>query len=326
MVESDYKTAEIRALAFISGDENLIKLMTEPDQQFGLVLTPDGKELPVRLSYDKNCGIPLVNQDQSIIMTVTIEGKLIRKVEEHELVRDEQGNLKHPDADLHWSLVEFIKEMPREFCNKKMDRDAMGKVGNFSTAYGASSNTLERKLEADTGKKPEPGTGDKIFAGLRARQGVAVEYLESMQILPSIQTSMKAQSGRIRHFLGTNDKTLGFKEKKSLMASQGREARNFPMQESVGATAMRACIWLIKQYRDLGLNARVMICLYDALVSICKLEERHVVAQLHQMYMCELNTWEYHGRELNYPIDTDFVFRWSVPKLNDKEKKLLQTH
>lgn len=325
MVESDYKTAEIRALAFISGDENLIKLMTEPDQQFGLVKNEDGSTSPVRLSYDKNCGIPIANQDQDIIMTVTAEGKLKRKVTEEELLRDENGHLTHPDADLHWSLVEFIKEKPREFCSKKADRDALGKVGNFSTAYGASANSLERKIEADTGVKPEPGTGDKIFAGLKARQGVAVEYLEQLQILPSVQPSMTSASGRVRHFQGTNDKTLSFKERKSLMSSQGREARNFPMQESVGATAMRACIWLIKQYRDLGLSARVMICLYDALVSICKLEERHIVARLHEMYMCELNEWEYHDRKLTYPIDTEYVFRWSATKLTKEEEKLLQT-
>jgi hypothetical protein len=136
---------------------------------------------------------------------------------------------------------------------------------------------------------------------------------------------MTSASGRVRHFQGTNDKTLSFKERKSLMSSQGREARNFPMQESVGATAMRACIWLIKQYRDLGLSARVMICLYDALVSICKLEERHIVARLHEMYMCELNEWEYHDRKLTYPIDTEYVFRWSATKLTKEEEKLLQT-
>ena len=96
------------------------------------------------------------------------------------------------------------------------------------------------------------------------------------------------------------------------------------MQESVGATAMRACIWLIENYRNLGLKARVMICLYDALVTVCPIEERHIVAKLHEIFMAETNTWEYHERIMHYPIDTEFVFRWSDKRKTPEEKKLLE--
>lgn len=659
MVESDYKTAEIRALAFISGDENLIRIMTEPDLQFALIQMGEDK-VAIRLKYDENCGIPFHNQKEEYIGHLVNEGEIIRKVEESEFLRDKDGNLLHPDADLHWSLVEFMNEIPRESMEKKKHRDGIGKPGNFSclpastmvltqfgeipilnlnsdlhklwdgiswvsyegiiskgkqevfeyaglratadhgvwvedgrevyfgeailnshklsktmgadykaklvefctprgnyesgpqeknylpsrlqslwkdlckmviecgkriwtklqlseknrsyslqfknkiqkyvtavqslvarkfpqlqrswntgiisrlqefcgmgtcyisrrelqgkgfrqggqrwtllprqpsisntkgesekyenfkkfsldtsqefhgvtprggpkssyceklnkwwkffrkniqrlvgrkhkvtkenpngksrskeemisalvsfgytfkveevydlvnagpnkrytangvlvsnTSYGASSSSLERKIYADSGIMPELGTGERIFKALEKRQGRAVEYLEEQQLAPSIYPFITAASGRRRHFLGTNDKSMGFKERKSLMSSQGREARNFPMQESVGATAQRACIWLIEQYKKLGLKAKVMICLYDALVTVCPIEERHIVAKLHELYMCVLNTWEYHGRVMNYPIDTEFVFRWSDKKKSQKELELL---
>lgn len=322
MVESDYATAEIRALAFISGDVNLIRLMTESDKQFGLVMVED-EAVPVRLSYDDNCGIPEQNRREDFIMHLAKSNKIIRKVEESELLRDSEGNLRHPSHDLHWSLVEFMYEVPRESLDKKMHRDGMGKVGNFSTSYGATPSTLERKIYADSGVMPEPGTGERIFKALETRQGRAVEYLEEQQMLPSMYPFITAASGRRRHFVGTNDKTLGFKERKTLMSSQGREARNFPMQESVGATAMRACIWLIEAYKALGMKARVMICLYDALVTVCPIEERHLVAQLHQLYMAENNEWEYNERKMYYPIDTEFVFRWTDKRRSEHEQKLL---
>lgn len=659
MVESDYATAEIRALAFISGDINLIRLMTEKDDQFGLVMVED-EAVSVRLKYDENCGIPVPNQREEFIMHIAKNNEIIRKVEYSELMRDACCNIIHPAHDLHWSLVEFMYEVPRESLDKKMHRDGMGKVGNFSclpastrvltqfgeipilelnsdlhklwdginwvsydgiiqkgkqevfeyqglratadhgvwlddgrevyfgeaithslnlsktmgtdsqpklaefysnrgdyadgqktayfisrklskmwkklcemavqcrkrirarlsmsekkesdytyfknslpqhgsavstvdtckfpqlqrkeyqsaishlskfcklgriyisggdiqwerfrpdrqrrtllsrklkvgnptgklkkhksiqgiefgeseniahilsgngfeythyteldpsrqgprgyiqrlesrkteifsapqkresgkkeeliskliqlgysytlepvydlvnagpnrrytangvlvsnTAYGATPSTLERKIYADSGVPPEPGTGDKIFKALENRQGRAVEFLEEMQLIPAMYPHITAASGKRRHFLGTNDKTLGFKERKNLMSSQGREARNFLMQESVGATAMRACIWLIEAYKALGMKARVMICLYDALVTVCPLEERHLVAQLHQLYMAENNEWEYNERKMYYPIDTEFVFRWTDKRRSEHEQKLL---
>jgi len=126
-VESDYKTAEIRGLAFIYRDRALIKLMTEPDPSFGL--TKKGEE--VRLSYDKDSGIPEDKQHAGWIMTVAEDGKVIQRVTEEDLDRDEQGNLKHPPFDLHWTLAELVYKTPREELSKKADRGS-AKVANFS--------------------------------------------------------------------------------------------------------------------------------------------------------------------------------------------------
>lgn len=199
-----------------------------------------------------------------------------------------------------------------------------GVLVSNSSAYGASASTLERKIEQDTGKKPEDGTGERLLRALEKRQPVAQDFLIKMERVPAKPGYYRAASGRIRHFVSHDPKyaddldeylTLG------LFRSMGREARNFPMQESVAATAARAGKWLLDAYIKLKLKARPLIILYDSVVTLCPLEERFKVAQLHQLYMTDLNAWEYHGRKLVYPIDQLFCYRWSCKP--SKEESIL---
>jgi hypothetical protein len=108
----------------------------------------------------------------------------------------------------------------------------------------------------------------------------------------------------------------------SMLSSQGREARNFFMQESVAATAARAAVNLLRYYRQNRLEAHIMVVLYDSVVTLLKKEYRFGVADLHQRFMCDENSWDYHGRKLVYPIDTDLCMAWST-KPSDEEKKWL---
>jgi DNA polymerase I-like protein with 3'-5' exonuclease and polymerase domains len=214
---------------------------------------------------------------------------------------------------------------PREVLDEKKDRGA-AKVGNFSSAYGASASTLERKIEQDTGKKPEEGTGQRLLKALEKRQPVAQDFLIKMERIPEKPGYYRAASGRIRHFSSHDPKYLDDIDEHltmGLFKSMGREARNFPMQESVAATAARAGKWLLDTYIKLNMQARPLIILYDSVVTLCPLEERFKVAQMHQLFMTDENTWEYHGRKMNYPIDTDFVYRWSA-KPDKADKKLLE--
>ena len=98
------------------------------------------------------------------------------------------------------------------------------------------------------------------------------------------------------------------------------------MQESVGATAARACKWLMHAYRHLGLRARIMTCLYDSVVSLCPVEERFIVAQLHDLFMAKFNTWDYDDdkgkRTLEYSIDNEFNWRWSTAPKQDEQDLL----
>jgi hypothetical protein len=108
-----------------------------------------------------------------------------------------------------------------------------------------------------------------------------------------------------------------------LIKALGREARNFYMQSSVADTSARAGKWLLDYYIKHNMQARPLVILYDSVVTLCPLEERHIVAKLHQRFMTDENTWTYYGKEMNYPIDNDFVMRWSTTDLTSEEKALL---
>lgn len=311
-VESDYQTAEIRGLAFISGDKNLIDIVCNPDLNFAV--TKEDKK--VRLSFPSEVFPPSTQEEYKHLLISPDDPSLVRK---------EDGSLKHPKQDLHWSLAEMVHIKPREILDEKKDRGA-AKVGNFSSAYGASASTLERKIEQDTGKKPEEGTGQRLLKALEKRQPVAQDFLIKMERVPEKPGYYRAASGRIRHFSSHDPKYLDDIDEHltmGLFKSMGREARNFPMQESVAATAARAGKWLLDTYIKLNMQARPLIILYDSVVTLCPLEERFKVAQMHQLFMTDENTWEYHGRKMNYPIDTDFVYRWSA-KPDKADKKLLE--
>ncbi len=191
-----------------------------------------------------------------------------------------------------------------------------------NTAYGSTPGTLERSIESDTGKKPEPGTGQKILDALQRRQPVAVEFLNSVEKAPHDPGYLRAASGKVRHFvkppsgIGLNDRL-----RKSILSAQGREARNFFMQESVAATAMRAAYHLLCFARKFNLVGRPITVLYDSVVTLCPLHERFIWTKAHEICMYLANGWQYHGRVLRYPIDNKFNTGWGLaPKLDSRCK------
>ena len=322
LVESDYQTAEIRGMAYISGDRNLMRLMNDPDPEWAF--TKDGYKVRVAYTDFSLSGIPTDKQNPDYRMKRMEGSKVIAEYTEADLIRNEQtGEVVHCRYDLHWSIAEWTYEMPREEMLDKVHR-AAGKVLNFSSAYGASPGSLERKIESDTGVKPAEGTGQKGLDAIAARQPRATEFLEEMQSTPAMKGWYRAASGRLRHcVMHDRSSGVGYRQRQSIESATGRELRNFPMQESVASTAARAGKWLGAFFRNAGMKARVITILYDSVVTMCPLEEREVVAHLHQQFMCDANNWVYQDdqgyRELTYPIDTDFNYRWStMPSKADK--------
>lgn len=319
-VESDYQTAEVRGLAYIAGDPNLIRLINEPDDQFAY--TKDGNL--VRIRYAPDYGIDPQHQNTEFLMSyLSKEGGKVT-VTEADLVRNPDGSLKHPKHDLHWNLAEFTLHKPREVLHKKKHRDGLGKTGNFKSAYGSSAGGMERAIEAETGVKPDEGTGDAILKSLALRQPIADAFLKEMEMIPtSDNPRIYAASGRIRH-LATHayDATVNQRIRDNVNSSLGRIARNFCMQASVADTAARAALWLNEYYISRGMKARVCMLLYDSVVSLCPVEERHAVSLLHDLFMFRINQWKYHDRILNYPIDTELNWRWSERPSKKDQKKL----
>lgn len=102
-----------------------------------------------------------------------------------------------------------------------------GVLVSNSSAYGASPNSLERKIESDTGVKPEEGVGQKGLDAIKARQPRATEFLEEMANLPKTKGYYRAASGRIRHcLLHGAGSGVGWRIRNSLESALGRELKN----------------------------------------------------------------------------------------------------
>lgn len=229
-VESDYKTAEIRGQAFISGDIDLIRLMICPDPSFGFY-----KGNLCRLGYADDSGVrPEFQLEALILVPQDKEGKPLEdaegqplKVSVDQLDMTAEGHLKHPPYDLHWSLAEMSNEKPRELL-EPLARD-QGKCSNFSGAYGAVGTTLERRIEAQTGVKPISGTGDKLLEAMKRRQPISVDFINQTAEKPKRGEVLVAASGRIRHFpIHSRDlQGMPWRVRNSYLKAMGNEARNF---------------------------------------------------------------------------------------------------
>jgi hypothetical protein len=137
IVEADYATAEMRGLAFISEDEELLHLLLDPDENFGIPKKEcipsgvDAEDCKVRLKFPDYIKYP--EDKEKFIMTFSTDGEIKAKFTEDQLQRNEDGTLKHPAQDLHWQVSELARSVAREFLNKKKDRGA-AKVVNFCLA------------------------------------------------------------------------------------------------------------------------------------------------------------------------------------------------
>lgn len=304
----------------------MIELITKPDQNFAeFKPDPSVKELAgggiVRIGF-KNTIID-VEKYAEVLYTLYHEGKAIKKITEAELKRNEDGSLAHPKADLHWALAEAVHTAPRELLDKNLARDP-SKVVRFSGTYGATGETLDRKIESDTGTKPEPGTGQKTLETLQAQQPVATAFQKSLESVPEDPGYYRAASGLIRHFHTHPEMVYGINSRmrKGMLSALAREMLNFPYQESVAATSSIATNKLLAFGRQHGLLGTPMIVLYDAVVTLCPVEERFIWELAHQLFMEHSVGWKYHGRILNYPIDTEMAYSWSH-KLTSEEKAQL---
>jgi hypothetical protein len=211
VVDTDLMTAEIVALGVISGDEGMVKACTNPDTQFAF-LTPegDGKPQVVRLNYDDSISpIPEHNKDP----------ELLHDPNDPRLMRDENGNLKHPRRDNHWELAEMGLLVPREKLDKATMRDGLAKPTNFSAAYGATPGLIERRYEEETGKKPEEGMGEALLEAWDKKNFIGGQYLKELENCPSNPGYMWGIAGHKRHFAVFEDYSgLSPKAEESLLS------------------------------------------------------------------------------------------------------------
>lgn len=177
-------------------------------------------------------------------------------------------------------------------------------------AYGATEGAVERKIKVETGVEPEPGTGRAILDALATKYPVSEAWLQERETFVETGT-LQAFSGRIRHFHSHNAELVSDRIFEDGLNPLKRESRNFECQHFVGSIAARAAIKLDQHYKQTGMKARVIALLYDSIVTDCPMEERHVVAELHQRYMSDETFEVHHGRKAFLDIDVEFNPGWS---------------
>jgi hypothetical protein len=117
LVEFDYKTAELVAIAKISGDKDLIRILEEPDPEWANLADDNPykiKQVRVSFSDPLDSGIPASKQNPDYIMNAWKSGKNLGPVSEEMLARKADGSVKHSSFDIHWSIAERIYEDGRE--------------------------------------------------------------------------------------------------------------------------------------------------------------------------------------------------------------------
>ena len=188
----------------------------------------------------------------------------------------------------------------------------------------AQGQLLEREIETLTGKKPAEGVGLRLMEAYRSKFPKANAFLEKQELAVEQPGYYKTISGRVRHFhanLVTDDVTSVW-GKKSLISPLTRESRNYPMQEMVAATMMRAQVSLLNDFIDRGMQARPMIMLYDALVVHCPEDERWLVQDLMVEHLSNKTFWMIHGKKLNFTIDVNFSKRWGAKLTKEEHRRL----
>lgn len=317
IVDMDLKTAEIVALAYQSGDQNMIKVLTEPDVQFARIDQANPKKV-VRICYNDNEGIPESEYDPALLVSP----------DDPRILRRADGSIIHPKRDLHWEMGCAVAKKPREKCDERMVRDGCGKVGNFSIPYGATPTLLERMIEANTGLKPEDHTGEMMIQAWKNRYADANKFQEAMEDFVKDPGYWRSLSGRVRHFeYAELEELTGFDDykKKGIFSGLARQARNFPCQEIVAATTAKALLMFIDDRRKMAMRSRIGILLYDAMTAFVPLEESRPASDLLRDCLTVRNKWNTKGGLFHFEVDTTIGFRWGV-KATAEEKKLIEGH
>lgn len=207
---------------------------------------------------------------------------------------------------------------------------ANGVLVHNSSSYGGTATSISRKIEADTGVKATPEEAQALLDAVEARQPRATEFFKEMERVPEMYGFLRAPSGRIRHChtLAKGVQGMG-RTREGQITALGRECRNFPMQESVGSSASRACVAMVdfhlKNKEKYGLQGYPCVCLYDSIVVHCPVEERAIWTKALDLFMNLADGWATEGGILRYPTDCEFNAGWSTKPDKEFKKQLHDT-
>ena len=231
--------------------------------------------------------------------------------------------------NITWGVAEMGYGKCREVMDKKKDRGS-AKVINFSSSYGGQPASLARQVEIQTGVRIPIDEAKTLLDAVGKRQPKAEEFFKQMEEIPRTVGIVRAASGRLRHChtFSKDVEGISTRTKEGWLAALGRECRNYLLQESVGASAARACYWMvefsIEGAKKYGLRGYPCVCLYDSIVVHCPEEERYLWAKALELFMYKKNGWVYgeDNRILRYAIDTELNAGWSTAPYGQQKENL----
>lgn len=204
---------------------------------------------------------------------------------------------------------------------------ANGVLVHNSSSYGGTATSISRKIEADTGVKATPEEAQALLDAVERRQPRATEFFKEMERVPEMFGFLRAPSGRIRHChtMARGIQGMG-RTREGQLTALGRECRNFPMQESVGSSASRACVAMVdfhlRNKEKYGLQGYPCVCLYDSIVVHCPVAERAIWTKALDLFMNLADGWATDGGILRYPTDCEFNGGWSTKPDKEFKKQL----
>ena len=225
------------------------------------------------------------------------------------------------------AIVRFVETYDIVDVGKNNRFVANGVLVHNSSSYGGTATSISRKIEADTGVKATPEEAQALLDAVEKRQPRATEFFKEMEAVPERYGFLRAPSGRIRHChtMARGIQGMG-RTREGQITALGRECRNFPMQESVGSSASRACVAMVdfhlKNKERYGLQGYPCVCLYDSIVVHCPVEERAIWTKALDLFMNLSDGWATDGGILRYPTDCEFNGGWSTKPDKEFKKQL----
>lgn len=178
MVEADLQTAEMRGLAFISGDTKFLDMLMGVDHDFAFIadeFVPDGvdpMDCVVRTSFPDYIEQPADKDKFLYAMAAGGEVKYTFNANQLKVI---DGRIARPKQDLHWNIAERAQRKAREAMDKKKDRGA-GKVVNFCVAKG--TGIVFRKNGKISVRNIEDLVHEGIFEAWDGSEWVSTQVLE----------------------------------------------------------------------------------------------------------------------------------------------------
>lgn len=200
-----------------------------------------------------------------------------------------------------------------------------GVLVSNSIPYGATDQLLERMVEANTGIRPQKNMGQDMIEAWKTRYPKAAEFQLMMEETVRDPGFWKSLSGRVRHFAYASlDDLHGYEayKKRGIFSGLARQARNFPCQEIVAATTGKALLMFIEQRRQMQLQSRIGILLYDAMTAFTPLTQLKPTRDLLQSCLTVQNQWPSAGGTFHFEVDIAIGFRWGVKPTADQAKHL----